>query len=138
MKTALLIFSLLFSLQAEKLTNLRLTVSNIQNNKGSLSVAIYGKDGTFGELDGVIHEVQMAPKVGSVDTIISIPTGEYAIIVLHDENRNEKMDTGFMGMPKEGYGCSNNSMSFIGIPKLEKSLFLLTGDSASVSIELRN
>jgi len=113
-------------------------VSNIENSNGILSVALYGNDGVFGEEDGIIQEIKLLPEIGSVDTTITIDNGEYAIIVLHDENRNDKMDTGFMGIPKEGYGCSNNSMSLIGIPKLEKSLFSIASGKTTVNIELRN
>jgi uncharacterized protein (DUF2141 family) len=37
-----------------------------------------------------------------------IPSGTYALVVLHDENMNGKLDTNWLGVPKEGYGFSND------------------------------
>jgi uncharacterized protein (DUF2141 family) len=37
-----------------------------------------------------------------------IPEVSYAVGVIHDENDNHKLDTGLMGIPKEGWGNSNN------------------------------
>jgi len=34
--------------------------------------------------------------------------GVYAVSVFHDENENQKLDKDFVGIPKEGYGASNN------------------------------
>jgi uncharacterized protein (DUF2141 family) len=33
-----------------------------------------------------------------------IKPGNYAIAVIHDENRNGELDTNMFGIPKEGYG----------------------------------
>lgn len=37
----------------------------------------------------------------------SIPFGEYAMLIFHDENGNGKLDRNFAGKPKEAYGFSN-------------------------------
>ena len=34
--------------------------------------------------------------------------GQYALMVMHDENDNGTLDKNFIGMPTEGYGFSNN------------------------------
>jgi uncharacterized protein (DUF2141 family) len=34
--------------------------------------------------------------------------GKYAVSVMHDENGNGKLDSNILGIPKEGYGFSNN------------------------------
>ncbi|MEQ1668750.1 MAG: DUF2141 domain-containing protein, partial [Sulfuriferula sp.] len=41
-------------------------------------------------------------------TFNSLPAGNYAIIVYHDENDNGKLDLRLGMFPKEGYGLSNN------------------------------
>jgi len=33
---------------------------------------------------------------------------------VHDENSNGKMDTNFIGMPREGVGASNNAKGHMG------------------------
>jgi uncharacterized protein (DUF2141 family) len=44
---------------------------------------------------------------------------------VHDENDNKKMDTNFIGIPKEDFGCSNNATGFMGPPKYEDAKFML-------------
>ncbi len=38
-----------------------------------------------------------------------IPPGRYALAVIHDENMNGKLDANWLGVPKEGYGFSNDA-----------------------------
>jgi len=37
-----------------------------------------------------------------------LPVGDYGVAVIHDENRNAKLDRNFIGVPKEGFGFVNN------------------------------
>ena len=65
----------------------------------------------------------------------NIDAGEYAVSFIHDENKNNKMDTNFFGIPKEDYGCSNNAKSFLGPPKYEDAKFMLS-ENKTMLIEL--
>jgi uncharacterized protein (DUF2141 family) len=62
--------------------------------------------------------------------------GDYAISVFHDENMNKKLDKNFMGIPKEGYGASNNPKKKMGPPDFEEAKFQLSGPTQSLQIEL--
>ena len=57
-----------------------------------------------------------------------IPEGEYAIAVFHDENTNGKLDTNFLGIPKEQYGFSNHAKGQMKPPKFEDAKFKLTNE----------
>ncbi|MNC95537.1 hypothetical protein D3C83_126870 [compost metagenome] len=64
-------------------------------------------------------------------------SGSYAIAVLHDENENFKMDTSIIGIPKEGYGVSNNVKGRFGPPKFADARFRVTeASSMTIRIEL--
>jgi uncharacterized protein (DUF2141 family) len=52
--------------------------------------------------------------------------GKYAFKYFHDENNDEEINTNFMGIPKEGYGFSNNAKGTYGPPSFEKMLFELS------------
>ena len=65
----------------------------------------------------------------------NLPVGEYAIVVLHDENNNLKMDKN-LGIPKEGYGFSNNVMGLMGPPSFSKASFKFEGKQV-VEIKMR-
>ena len=99
---------------------------------GVLHLAIYNSKEIFesdrGDKPG-LHtgiEVAVVEKIGkgTYKGSFEIPTGTYAIGVYVDENENEKLDTNFLGIPKEQYGFSNNSKAF-GIPKFEAASFLI-------------
>ncbi|MCT4623509.1 MAG: DUF2141 domain-containing protein, partial [Schleiferiaceae bacterium] len=63
---------------------------------------------------------------GSVSlTFVNIPKGDYAILILHDEDKDGKLDMYFFGPPKEGVCASNNPK---GHPKFEEARFTLSGD----------
>ena len=59
-------------------------------------------------------------------TFEDVPEGIYAVSYVHDENDNGKMDTNFVGIPKEDYGCSNNAKGFMSAPKWEDAKFELS------------
>src|SRR5512146_1075844 len=52
-----------------------------------------------------------------------IPPGTYAIAVIHDENMNGRLDTNPLGIPKEGYGSSNDVKAFLGAPSFSAASF---------------
>jgi len=57
-------------------------------------------------------------------TIENIPPGEYAISIFHDENDNGKLDTNFIGIPKEPYGFSNNPVIKLRPPTFMEAKFV--------------
>ncbi len=65
----------------------------------------------------------------------NIDAGEYAVKLFHDKNDNGEMDTNFVGLPKEGYGFSNNVGRF-GPAKYEDARFEVAGDTV-IDITLR-
>lgn len=60
----------------------------------------------------------------------NVPSGTYAVRLFHDENNNKVMDTGIFGIPKEGWGCSNNVKPSFGPPKYEAMLFTVKSSKA--------
>lgn len=51
-----------------------------------------------------------------------LPSGSYAIALIHDENGNNKLDTMF-GIPREGFGFSRNPAIRFGAPKFAAARF---------------
>ena len=54
---------------------------------------------------------------------------QYAIRYFHDENSDEEMDTNFLGIPKEGFGFSNDAMGKFGPKDFSEWLFEVSGDT---------
>jgi len=65
-----------------------------------------------------------------------IPQGNYALAVVHDENMNGKLDTNMLGIPKEGYGFSNDAKGLIGAPSFSAASFPYDGENLELTIRL--
>ncbi len=48
-----------------------------------------------------------------------VTPGRYAAVVIHDENSNMKLDRNFFGIPKEGFGFSNNPRVYLSAPSFQ-------------------
>ncbi len=55
--------------------------------------------------------------------------GQYAIRFFHDENNDEELDTNFIGIPKEGFGFSNDAMGKFGPKDFSEWLFEVSGNT---------
>ena len=65
-----------------------------------------------------------------------IPPGTYAMVVIHDENMNGKLDTNGLGIPKEGYGFSNDARKWLGTPSFSDASFLYDGQNIDLTMSL--
>jgi uncharacterized protein (DUF2141 family) len=120
--------------------SLRIQVGGIRNNKGVILCSVF-KDGK-GYPDQpklAFAKASLTIKEGmAMVEFPSLPTGQYAVALLHDENGDNKMNTSMMGLPKEGYGFSNNVMGLFGPPTFAKaSVSIEKTEKKEIKIELR-
>ncbi len=66
----------------------------------------------------------------------NIPPGTYALAVVHDENMNGKLDSNWLGIPKEGYGFSNDVKAVHGAPSFSDASFPYDGQNLNFTISL--
>jgi uncharacterized protein (DUF2141 family) len=59
-----------------------------------------------------------------------LPSADYAIALIHDENGNGRLDT-FVGMPREGFGFSRNPAIRFGPPRFDAARFTVAGGPAT-------
>jgi uncharacterized protein (DUF2141 family) len=65
-----------------------------------------------------------------------IAPGTYALGVIHDENMNGKLDVNALGIPKEGYGFSNDARGWIGAPSFDAASFRYDGRTLDLTIDM--
>jgi uncharacterized protein (DUF2141 family) len=58
-------------------------------------------------------------------TFDAVPTGGYAVSVLHDENEDGKTAVNLLGIPSEGVGVSRNIRKMMGAPSFADARFRL-------------
>jgi uncharacterized protein (DUF2141 family) len=105
--------------------SLKVEIKNLRNNHGQVIVSIYNTQKGFPDKPEFALIQQFAPIVNrkSIVEFKNLPSGTYAVGFIHDENKNKTMDFGFLMIPKEGYGVSNNVRGTFGPPSFEKASF---------------
>ena len=124
------------TLMAKAQNNLEVRIDNIKNDNGDILIGLYDDGHNFPRktTDGKIVK---ASKDGVIVSFHDLKPGLYAISVLHDENSNKDMDQSKIGIPKEGFGFSNNAKSSFGPPSFERAKILLHSKDTLISIDLR-
>jgi uncharacterized protein (DUF2141 family) len=124
--TIVILFTTILSASAqEEMFNLTISIAGLNSDKGSLLVGVYSTKEDFLKKPFKSDIIKIINKKSFV-IFKDIPKGAYAVSFVHDENDNKKMDTNFIGIPKEDFGCSNNATGFMGPPKYEDAKFQLT------------
>lgn len=102
--------------------NITVKVNNIKNTTGQIVVGLYNTPDSF---LGTPYLGEISKIEGKTITVEfkGVKKGTYAISLFHDENSNTKLDTNFMGIPKERFACSNNASGFMGPPKWDDAKF---------------
>jgi len=65
-----------------------------------------------------------------------VPLGTYAVTVYHDVNDNQKLDTNWIGIPKEPVAISNNAKGRLGPPKWKDASFELREATQELTVNL--
>lgn len=65
-----------------------------------------------------------------------VPSGDYAIALVHDENGNRRLDTAAR-IPTEGVGFSRNPRLFFGPPSFRSAEFDVHGGAVREQVKLK-
>ncbi|GBF42238.1 hypothetical protein LPTSP2_15250 [Leptospira ellinghausenii] len=106
--------------------DLEVEILNRKSNQSIIRCAVYETENGF-----LADEKHASFKIVGVETnnqktichFKGIPDKEYAVSVLEDLNRNGKMDTTFIGLPREPWGVSRNPpMHPFGPPTFDEAV----------------
>lgn len=126
----LIVSTILLSFTAKKQNTFTLTVEveNLRNSKGEVQFTLYNTDGSIPDEHYKSYFKMDKSRIenGKAEiTFSNLPKGIYAVNILHDENKNGKIDKGFI-LPKEGIGFSNySSIGLTNRPNFKKASFEL-------------
>ncbi|KHS47698.1 MULTISPECIES: DUF2141 domain-containing protein [Novosphingobium] len=129
MKRALLLLPFLLAGNAPAPTSITVDINGLRNAKGMIWLCMSANPKLFPEgcdkdpnrRTASIRADQPGPLV-----IRDVMPGRYAIVLLHDENGNKKMDKTLF-LPKEGFGFSRDAPVKMSAPKFEAAAFDVTG-----------
>ena len=100
-------------------------VDQVRDNKGQIALTLFASaDGFAMQPEKALRYVFLPAGEGSVRfRVADLPYGTYAIAVLHDANKNERVDLNFLGIPKEGTGSSNDVRNLFSGPEFDQAKF---------------
>ena len=127
----LLLLALLGHLPAQpRAVTITVRLQSVRPDKGGLlRVALHREPGSgFPGPSSLANVNARAASTESVVTFDAMP-GVYAVAVHHDANANGKMDSNFMGIPKEGYGMSNDPRPRFRAPLFSEARVVISRDT---------
>ncbi len=123
---------------AAESASLSIRLSGFNSADGQVLIAVYrGEDGFLVTPSKAWKFISTTITDGRASVSVKdVPPGDYAIGVIHDENGNNKLDTSWIGIPREGIGTSNNAKGRMGPPKYRDAKFEVTAAGAVQNIKM--
>ena len=107
---------------------------NLKSNDGKVMVALFDGKESFAKHESTQTAALSIENNSAIWNMESLPEGQYISIAYHDENENQKIDLGIMGIPAEGYAFSNNTVSEMGPPNPDQMLFDVKSDETTTQV----
>lgn len=119
--------------------SLTVNISNIEHNDGKIFLLLFNKaEGFPGKRNKALKDYILDINENKSSVVIdSLEYGQYALSLFHDENKNGRLDTNWIGIPNEGLGMSNNAKGSFGPPKFEDAAFIVEQDSVKIEIDMK-
>ena len=114
------------------------TIQGFRSAKGHARVAVFNRTAGFPDDESAAYRT-VATNISDGQAGVrfdDLPLGDYAVATYHDENNDAKLNKGLFGVPKEGYGVSNNVVHAMRAPRFEEARFPLNSISHTVNINV--
>jgi|SRR5262249_16733216 len=117
---------------------IHIEIRGMRNSNGQVMCALYSSpDGFPKKSEKAVARVSSAiADKQAVCEFSGVAPGTYAVSVFHDENSNGKLDSNFMGIPREGVGASNDAKGHLGPPKFDAAAFQFSGGRLNLTIKM--
>lgn len=117
---------------------LDVTVAGLRSLKGAVRVCLTTRPDHFPNCqdDPLARRLTVAAAGAATLRFANLPSGDYALALIHDENGNARLDT-FAGIPREGVGFSRNPRLGFGPPRFAASAMMLSSGMDSETVRVR-
>jgi uncharacterized protein (DUF2141 family) len=125
--------------ESSETCSLVIHVDGIRNEKGVIGASIFNSPNGWPESNDKSFRHGPATFTGTAGTITfdGIPAGDYAVVAIHDENKNHKLDRNFVGWPLEGFGFANNPKVGLITPAFKEALTHVSCPKTEITIHLQ-
>lgn len=117
--------------------SLSIQVTNVQEPKGSMVIALFPDAKTFDSEQPALYNKISVTKAGPIlCTFPKVNHGQWVVAVYHDLNNNGQLDKNLAGVPKEPYGFSNGIKSKWRKPKFNENAFSMDANSKKMEVKI--
>lgn len=129
---------LMMAFKSDSKATLIIKITDIVHEKGNINIILFkGADGFPNDYKKAVYTKTLAAKGEMIFLRVSnLEYGSYAVVVLHDLNKNESADKNFLGIPTEPFGFSNYNSITQGKPSFDEVAFDLKSARKEISIKL--
>ncbi|HEY6881220.1 MAG TPA: DUF2141 domain-containing protein [Polyangiales bacterium] len=124
----------------QPLTTVTVKITGFRGVEGLALITLYDSEQSWLKMPKAIQVVraQLAGPELSVD-FKDVKPGTYAVQVIHDENKNNKLDMRWLPWPKplEGVGVSNDPDNKAGAPKWDDAKFDVGSAPLAIKVTVR-
>ena len=114
------------------------TMDGFRSTAGHARVAVFNRAAGFPDNESAAYRA-VVTRISDGQAEVrfdDLPLADYAVSMYHDANDDAKLNKGLFGIPKEGYGVSNNVVHAMRAPKFEEARFTLDSTSHTVTINV--
>ena len=97
--------------------------------RGVIHAALHASPGVGFPGSAAAGNVDVTPASPETIIVFRVTPGTYAAAVHHDANANGRMDTNFLGIPREGYGVSNDPRPRFRAPRFSEAQVVISRDT---------
>jgi uncharacterized protein (DUF2141 family) len=117
---------------------IRVEIAGLRNDKGKVMCALFSSASDFPKHAGkaVMRTTVAIADRHAVCEFAGVTPGTYAVSTVHDEDSNGRLDTNFIGIPREGVGASNNAKGHFGPPKFDAASFRYSGGRLDLKVNI--
>ena len=124
----------------KKVGGIHVVVKNLKSAKGQLLVAVFNsKSGFPDDASKAYWKKKAKLDKAQYDFVIPhLPPGNYAVVVVHDEDGDGKMQKSIIGMPKEGVGISRcgSKIEMMKKPNYQESAIMVENQVVKESLRI--
>lgn len=137
----MLILSLMLAAQATALPgqsgDIAVSVNGIRNQRGVVHLCLTSDRERFLKCKADKQAMAMTLPAAKAQRLAfrDVKPGTYALLVVHDENGNGKLDM-LMGIPREGFGFSSDPKIKMRAPRFDEIRFVVRPGSQSHAVRL--
>ncbi len=117
---------------------LQVRVDGITSTTGDLIVYVYdAQEGYLKDNRHIVAEMTLSTFTLNPACRFSLPPGRYAVVAIHDLNKNGDLDTNILGIPTEPWGVSQGARPRFRAPTFEESVVNCPPGTTEVPVSVR-